>query len=831
MKEMLRRLWYLLNRRRFEREMAEEMAYHREQMAPDRRSTFGDDLRLREDAREMWGWTWLDRVQQDLTYGARVLRNAPAFTLTAMLILALGIGVPLTAFRVVMNELQSASVPDPASLVRLTRRAPGAHVTTLTYPEFAFYAANAKSFRTVIALSPGNRAVLGEAVRTDTPEPLRIAFATSNYFPEFGVAPMLGRVLTSEDERADAEPVAIVDEVFWRQRLGSDPAVIGRTLRVNGKVLRIVGVIPRSANVRDDVWMPLVHQPYVVDGSTLLTDWNASLELYGRLRPGVAPEAAEQETLALASRLREREPEHVWKGEYLDARPMNAFDAQSGEFTTVVTAAALVLLLLVAACANLGTLVLARGVTREREIRIRLAVGAGRLRVVRQLFTESVLLAVISGLCALLLSTGVLSVLQLQHHSPANLAPDWRALLATCIAALVAALVFGLPAAFRLASLTPRAGRSRTVFLGAQVAVSCLLLVVSSLLVNNRQNLGAMNPGFDYKQLVSVSPGLRQHGYSAPAAQAYLNQLGARALTMPEVTSASQAWLEPWGGFHMSANSEGREYVGNKVDPQFLDTLGIRLVRGRNFRPGEEGVAIVTASAARTLWPGEEALGKTLPWSNGRQTVVGVVHDASTGHLGRRDGLEFYVPWVAAEAPDSVLLVRVAGAPRDVVRRLQDAARSLDQRLQPTVQVVTDTYDREVAKASTALATIAMLGTVATLLSVIGLAGLAGYTVAQRRREIGLRIALGARANHVVRAIMAPMGRPILIGFACGALGGAAAASVLRSEIPTMSGIDVLNPLPYVTAMIVFAGVVALAVTAPGRRATRIDPIRALQHE
>ncbi len=223
-------------------------------------------------------------------------------------------------------------------------------------------------------------------------------------------------MLTPDDERPDAEPAAVIGELFWQRRLGGDPAVIGRSIRVNGKLLRVVGVMPRSAEIRDDVWMPLVRQPYVVEGSTLLTDWNSALDLYGRLRPGVSPQASQQETLALAASLRERWPDHVWKGEYLEARPILEFDSNSEEFKIVLTAAALVLLLLVAACANLGTLVLARGVTREREIRVRMALGASRLRVVRQLFTESLLLAVLSGLCALLLSTVVLKVIQLQHE-------------------------------------------------------------------------------------------------------------------------------------------------------------------------------------------------------------------------------------------------------------------------------------------------------------------------------------------------------------------------------------------------------------------------------
>ena len=808
--------------------MTEEMAYHRELMAEERPTGFGDDLRLREDAREVWGWTWLDRLHQDLSYGARVLRGAPGFTLTALLVLVLGIGVPLGAFRVVMTDLRGASAPDPDSLVQLTRRAPDAHVTSVTYLELAFYAANAKSFRQMIGISQGNQATFSESAVAG-PEPIAVAFATSNYFFEFGVIPTLGRLPTVDDERPGADPVAVVTEGFWRRRLGADPAVVGRSIRLNGKPVSVVGVVRQSADTRDDIWLPLVSQPYVVEGSTLLTDWNSALTLYARLNPGISPEASQQETRALAASLREQWPGHVLENEYLEARPILEFDRTSEAFTLALTAGVLVLLLLVAACANLGTLVLARGVTREREIRVRMALGAGRPRIVRQLFTESLLLAALGGIGALIFSTLILRVMQLQSGSSASVAPDWRAIVVTFAAALIAALVFGLPPAFRLASLVPRAGRARTIFLGAQVAVSCLLLVVSGLLVSSRQELGAKDPGFDYRHLVSISPGLRAHGYAAPAAQAYFDQLRARTGDMTGITSTSQAWLEPWGGLHMGAEGMGRQFSGNRVDARFVDTMGMRLVRGRNFRQGDERVAIVSEAAARVLWPGEDALGKPMPWN--KETVIGVVADASTAYVGKADPLEFYVPQAPDDAPDAVLLVRVAGSPRETVRRLQDAARGLDGRLQPVVQVVTDTYDQEVERASAALGAIAILGTVAILLSVIGLAGLAGYTVSQRTREIGLRIALGARASHVVGGLLTPMARPIAIGFACGAIGGGVVASLLRSGIPTMSGLDVLDPLPYLTALVCFAGVVGMAILAPGRRANRINPIEALKSE
>jgi macrolide transport system ATP-binding/permease protein len=829
MRQLLRRLSFLLNRRRLEREMAEEMAYHREQMAPDRRALFGDDLRLREDAREMWGWTWLDRLQQDVSYGVRVLRGAPGFTLTAVLVLVLGIGVPLTALRIVVADVPGVSAPDPDTLVQLTRRSPSANTTTLAYPELAFYSENAKSFREVIGVSQQNLATF-DAAAGSAPERVRVAFVTANYFAEFGVVAALGRTFSAHDERPGAETVAMLDASFWTRRFGEDPGVVGQVIRINEKAVRVVGVLPRTAQSRDDVWMPVVQQPAIVDGSTMLSGWTSALTAYGRLAPGVSPGASQQETLTLARSLRERWPDRVATDEYLEARPILQFDADTDAFAMWMTAGALVLLLLVAACANLGTLVLARGVAREREIRVRMALGAGRLRVVRQLFTESVLLAMVSGGAALLLSTLVLKAFQVQLDITAPLMPDWRTVATTFTAAMLAAVVFGLPAAFRLASLVPRAGHVRRVFLGTQVAVSCLLLVVSSLLVSNRDQLGAAEPGFDYRQLVWVSPGLRSHGYTDPAAQAYLDQLRERVAAMPGVTTTSQTRLGPWDDLHMSAGSQGRQIDGNQVDSQFLGTMGIDLLRGRNFDEGETAVALVNEATARLLWPGEDAIGKTLPWAP-TQTVIGVVENASTVYVGKPDSLEYYVPRDGAEIADGVLLVRVSGSPRDVVRALHDAARGLDARLQPVVTVVTDTYDREVKNASTAMGVIAGLGIVANLLSIVGLAGLAGYTVAKRTREIAVRIALGARASHVVRGILAPMGRPIGIGFLLGALGGAAVGNILRNGNPLMASLNVGDPLPYLMALIVFAGVVGVSILSPSRRATRIDPLQALKGE
>jgi macrolide transport system ATP-binding/permease protein len=831
--ELFRRIWYLLNRRRLQREMADEMAYHRELMPVDRQREFGNDLRLLERSREVWGWAWLDHLCQDLTYGSRVLRRSPGFTLTAVLVLSLGIGVPLTAFRQLLYDLRANGAPDPDTLVQLTRRGPGLHITVLSYPAFAFYASNARSFRDVIAISQPYQAVFGHTEASQAAEQIQVLFATANYFPEYGIPAARGRLLASADERLDTEPVALLGELFWQRRFGGDTSIVGQTIVVNGKPVRVVGVVPRSVKESAEVWMPLIRQPYVIEGSTLPNDWNSALEVYARLKSGVSPKTAEEETRSLALRLHALRPSDVEEGEYLEARPILQLDRNGNEFQIALTAAALVMILLVAACANLGTLVLARGVTREREIRTRMALGAGRKRVVRQLVTESLLLAGLSGACALVLSAVLLKVIQLQHNSGVaiGLFPGWSVLGSTAGMAVVAALVFGLPSALRLTSLVPGSGRFRTIFLGTQVAVSCLLLVVSSLLVSNIQRLRSADPGLDYNHLVWISPGLKAHGYSAQAAEAYLDMLRTRTSQIPGVRATSVVWLPPWGDSHAAEGWSGRQFATNHVDANFLNTMNLQLVRGRNFLPGEERVALVTEAAARLLWPDTDALGKALPWDLHRPTVIGVLRNVSTTEIGAVEPLEFYVPRTSTEAADSILVLHVSSEPRNLTSLFQAVATGIDRRLQPVVGSLADAHDRGLEKIYRPLGIIAMLGTVALLLSFIGLLGLASYTVAQRTKEIGLRMALGAGSTQIVRAILAPMTVPVGAGLLCGILGGSAVVRVLRSGIAGIVGLTVFDPWAYLGAMVFFTAVVALAVFAPARRAIRIDPSQALQHE
>jgi predicted permease len=828
--EWLRRVWYLLNRKRLERELADEMAFHREMMAGEERSGFGSPIRLGEDTREVWGVVWLDRLWQDLAYGARVLRKSPGFAATAILVLSLGIGVELTVLRLVLAELKPPSVPDPDSFVRLTRSAPGSSSTLVPYPEFAFYRDAAQSFQSAFASSSAQVA-FGETPTGGAAEQVQAEFVTAAYFPESRAHALYGRLLDAhEDERPDAECAALLGQRFWQRRLGGDLSVIGQTVKLNGKPVRIVGVLPagfRGVDTRNiSILLPLVKQPYLVEGSKLLTDWGSGIWMHARLKKGVAPQASEAETRALAARLRTDWPKQIWKDEWLTATPVNRLETKS--LGIMLLAVSLVMLVLVVACANLGTLLLARGAVRDREIRIRMALGAPRRRVVRQLLTESLLLAILGGAAALALSSAAIKVIQAQSDTPGEIsvAPDWRVLAATMGIAILAAAVFGLAPALRLTSLTPGGGRARTVFLAVQVGASCVLLMVSGVLLRGLDRLVTQGPGFDYQHVVWIDPGLRAHGYDKAAARPVLEALRESVRVIPGVERVALAWMPPWGHRVSSLNESGHQIRLNHVDEEYLRTMGIQLLRGRTFLPGEQGVALVSESLANWQWPGADPLGKNLTLAD-PAVVVGVFASVNTSGVENSGAMELYYPLVK-EWAEAVVVARVAGRPANSVRAIENAASALDRKLRPQAQLLETEYQRVVSQSGRMAASISFLGTVALLLAGIGLAGLTGYTVAQRTREIGVRIALGAGRAQVTRAVLSPLLRPVAVGLVFGMIASTGMATVLRGEI---FGLSPLDPIGYLAALLFFGVVLVLATLAPVRRALRVDPSDALRHE
>jgi len=842
MRELFRRIGYLLNRSRLERELEREMAFHREMAARNGGERFGNTLRLREEAHDAWGWTWLDRLAQDLRYAARTLRRAPGFTIAAVATLAIGIGVNITAFGFLnLVVLKPLPVRDPGTLLRFERRAPDRFATDLPYPEAAFIREHSRTLSAVLAMHR-------ERLRMDEePTPLSAHFVTDNFFAELGAGARLGRLLLPGVDGAATEPVVVLSHQFWERRLAVDPTVVGKTLVLNGRPVTIAGVAARGFGGLTfddpDVWLPIASHPTFIQGSTLLDDFSPEgegVKVWGRRRGELGAAVVEEELRTLVATLREQHPNDIWADERLISAPGGR--ASSGGGTSRGTGAppsskvplaigmagTLVLLILTAACANLGGLLLARGVARDREIAIRSAVGAGAARLVRQLFTESLVLSALGTAAGLLVGRLVLEGLMKMTGAPAWLDPrvDWRVAGFAVFLALVTAVLFGLAPALQVARRRRRTTVLRQALIGAQVAASCVLLVVSALLVRALDRVTSASPGFEYDRVVAVDFGLASHGYSPGRAAAHLDTVRNRLRALPGVESIALSTQVPLGGKKVVARVvvDGRplDVHVNRVDPQFFQTMGIAILRGRIFNPGEQRAMIVSESLASGIWPGQDWL-----WQRAENyTVCGIAGSARLTALQDPDAVEGYFPAGPTDWPAITLLVKAANRPEDLAPSIAGVARSIDPALVPEIRLLKASFRDKVQQTELTALGVALLGISALVLACVGIVGLVAYSVAQRTKEIGIRMALGASGVQVVSALLAQLLRPVAAGLFTGLFAAAALSTVLRREL---YGVSSLDPVAYLAAGTVFLVVVGLAALWPARRALSVDPLRALR--
>jgi predicted permease len=856
MKQLFRRLHYLLNRDRLDGELADEMAVHREMATGRDGAPFGNTLRLREEARDAWGWTWIDRLGQDLRYAARMLCHAPGFTAAAVLMLALGIGANIAAFGFFnLMVLRPLPVRDPDTLLQFQRRGAQSYAAALPYPEMAFFREHTKTLAAVLALNVTRLTIDGDD------KPLNAHFVTANLFDELGAAAARGRMLNAaEDEAPGAGAVVVLSHGYWQRRFGADPLVVGKTVRLNGKPATIVGVAPPQFSGlsldQPDLWAPMSQQPYFVAGSRLLTDFagdGAGVKMWGRLLPGLTPRAAEDELRTLAAALRSAHPKEIWEDERLPSEPGGYASSltsgnrrgtgtpPSGELYPIFgMVGALVVLILVAACGNLGSLLLARSVAREREIAIRVAVGAGRGRLLRQLFTESLLLALLGSVAGLAVGYLVLRSLMTLTETPAWLdpAPDWRVIVFAIGLAFVAAILFGLTPALQVARQRPRATRIRQYLIGGQVAASCVLLIVAGLLVRAVSRAASVSPGFEYQQVASIDPDLVSHGFSAAGAGEYLATLESRLRGLPGVEAVSLASTTPLGRKVVVMRTQMGDRATlvhmNSIEPQFFQTMRIPLLRGRTFVPGETRALIVSQSLALRAWPGEDALGKGFPMGTDEAgvpvsfTVIGVAGSARAVGQQDPDSVEAYSPFTEADLPSMVVLVKTSGAPEGLVPFMASVARGVDPRVSPDVQLLKASFRRKLQGTEYSASAVGLLGLTALALAAFGIVGLVAYAVSQRTREIGIRMALGAVPTHVIWVLLRQFAGPIAAGLLVGVGGAAALSQILRGQLYGIGGLD---PVAYLSAIGLFVATVALSALLPARRALRVDPMLALRHE
>jgi predicted permease len=492
------------------------------------------------------------------------------------------------------------------------------------------------------------------------------------------------------------------------------------------------------------------------------------------------------------------------------------------------------LLILAVACANLGGLMLARAVTREREIGIRVAIGANRGRIFRQLCTESLLLAALGALAGLALGNTVVRIALSRLNAPKWLTAslDWRVLLFTLALTLLAAVFFGLAPALQIAHQRHHKTMARQVLVGAQVAASCVLLIVAGLLVRAARHALYTDPGFGYQQLLTIDAQLGQHGYTPAAARAYLAQMQSRLRALPGAQSVSLVKLPPLGH---TVSRLRREVDGhavlvypNWVEPGFFQTMGIPLLLGRTFYPGEKNAVVVSESFARWQWPGRNPLGQKLGDDDKNDVVIGVVGNARINALSDDDATEQYWAAQPEDMPGMVVIARITGAPGSLAPRVKSISESLDPRLFPEIRQLKALYQDNISPVGNVAMVVSLIGMVAVLLAGVGIVGLVAFTVSQRTKEIAIRIALGARKAQVLAAVLRQFALPVALGLVAGTGIAAAASRVLRKAL---FGVDNLDPLSYAGALCILAAMLALAALLPARRALCLDLAKILHYE
>ena len=874
--EWIRRLAYLLRRGAMEEELRQEIEAHRALMKDPR--TFGNTLRLRERARDAWGWRWLDDLAQDTRVALRTLRHSPGFSLTAIVTLALGIGANVGMFALVNSVLLRPLYERPDDVVAVSSRStkPGGGGRPFSYPTyrdvrdgttevFEHLAASSLEF---LGVDPGDGARRTMASRV-----------SANYFDMFGHSLALGRGFTAEEERPGALiRVAIVSHSLWQQR-GGHPGIIGQSLQVNGETFTIVGVAAKgfigTTIPGPDVWLPLG------------TRESHELSLLARLRAGTSIETASPLVATVGRRLEQAYPA-INAGYTLRVSRLSSgilFLPGPGADTLAAMAASALMIMpsivLLVACLNLANLLLARAHLRRQELAIRSSLGGGRGRLTRQLLTEGLLLALAGGAAGLMFSTWAAGALfaSLRPVLPVALslpevAVDWRVLAGAAGFSVMASLVFCAWPAWSQVSRTGRtlqtdlkrhaaddARQPGGIRLGnalviGQVALSLLLLASGGLFLMSALAATTADPGFDLERglLAEIDPGLA--GYDNARARELHLALVDRLRAVPGVAAVTIGSDFPFSGFGDSRDVAPAGAAGAASTPvgsmftivgrEYARTLGLRLFSGRDFSGAElvpgstERVAIVDDALAQRLWPNESALGQSIqfldaegPDARKPLRVIGIV--ATVKHsLGNPQPFpHVYVPLGQHDERAMTLQLRVAHGhdERAVLAAMGRVIRDADARV-PILRLETwrEHLDSglDVLMYRVGARVCAAFGGIALLLAVIGVYGVKSYLVSRRTREFGIRIAIGAHQRALLWQVLREGGRTTAWGIGLGLLLAFAAGHVLQS---VLYGVNAVEPVALVTAPLLLLAASLLASFVPARRATRVDPTVALRAE
>jgi putative ABC transport system permease protein len=807
---------------------------------------------------------------QDLRFGLRMLLKNPGFTLIAVITLALGIGANSAIFSVV-NAVLLRSLPyrDPDSLVLLSYYRPGEGVTAATGRSFVRWRIQTKSFEQISAC----RSDIVDLTGSGEPEQLDAGIISADLFATLGVTPAFGRAFTPEEDAAGGPPAVILSDGLWRRRFSADPQLIGRALTIGGQSRTVVGIMPPGFRFLADaeLWLPLslnLTEELKPQGPTI------RMNVIARLKSGMTLETARAD---VASTLKREQQEFPRASLGLQASVVRLNDNLVGEVrpALLVLFGAVVFVLLIA-CANVANLLLARSAARQREMAIRAAVGAGRLRLVRQLLTESLLLSLIGGAVGLLAAKwGVRLFVAMSPTGIARIEEsgvDGRVLGFACAIAALTGLLAGIfPALQASKADVHQALKAQSAYAGAksgpgglwrglpalmiaELALALVLLVGAGLMIKSFLHLLAVPKGFNPEGVLTLAlrPSLAKYPRGGPQRIAYFQESLARIQTLPGVQSASLTSFLPLGGPHIlmflqiegrPPFEQGKEPIANinHISPDYFQTIGVQLRAGRLFtaQDGAEApkVVIINETLARRFFPNGNPIGHRLLMGQIPQTIVGVVGDVYNLGLDQEVRPEVYFPYL--QMPNFNLMklaVRVASGQHLDPSRLAVMAASIRNQMraiepnEPVGQIVTmdERLSKSIAGRRFQMLLFSLFAGVALVIATVGIYGVISYAVSQRTQEIGIRMALGAQASDVLRMVVWRGVRLTLIGVALGLAAALALTRVMKNLLFEVSPTD---PTTFALIASFVVGVALIASYIPARRATKVDPLQALRHQ
>jgi macrolide transport system ATP-binding/permease protein len=882
------------------------------------RREFGNVALIEEDSRAVWRWPSMESLFADLRYGVRVLRKNPGFTCVAVLTLALGIAVNTTVFTAFdALFLRPRPVKDPDRLASIFRTTPGEPRGRFSYPDYIYYRDNSSSFSDLSLFATG-MAVTSSDLSATSPEaapriagavgfqlpqllqgsaqPIMCFFVSGNYFPMLGATPLLGRILLPEDDRPSSPPVALMSGNFWQRQFHSDRKIVGSVLHLNGVAFTVIGVTPvdylATVSFVPDLWVSIPAE--IALGATTRQDLENRLVIggfpIGRLKPGATLSDAQAELGVLAEQLRTQYPEaerNMTVDVVSGRNNLAALDSEA--WPVVIAALSAVALLLLIACANVASLLLARAVVRRKEIAVRLALGAGRPRLLRQLLTESILLGILAGALGLPLAGWALHLLVIEIAAALpsfggtialEVTPDIRIFAFTLLVSCAAGIAFGLAPAFEASKADVNSAlkeegsafghhlsrsRLRGLLIAGQIAACLVLLITSALLLRGSERALKIDPGYNAQRVAFLEMYNPKNLHYSQSRLLQLNRdLIQGIATLPGVRSVSQASRGPIGGGirwvsvaragvasppPTSGVSETPTAGYSYVTPNYFDTLGIPIVRGRIFTlreaDGQAPVVVISEATARRFWPGEDPIGKLLRIGSEKgensfpgesdpfvasSEVIGVARDVRSMDLRKLDESYLYLPLSQSRQWTSTLLVRADGNPTPLLPAIGREFRRVDANLPvlaaPLHTMVSMDPYFVVSRIGGVLASI--VGALGLLLACLGVYGMVSYSVAQRTREIGVRMALGAQTIQVLRLVVSEGFRPILSGVVTGMI---VSAGVSRALSATLFGLSPLDPVSFAGVTLLLMAIALLATWLPARRATEVDPMVALRYE